>query len=150
MIHCLAWLNSLESGFGQTVFTFYTMYCNTLTVSTQSPLLLINCILPAGISIDSNGLFSNILEECFQNLLFCIEWTNGPNRCYLKSLLQIFCLFLTEIFISLMYLKCTYHEQYLNIDYINARYITSTRLHQYQFRITRLCRLLLATTASIQ
>lgn len=43
-----------------------------------------------------------------------------------------------------------YHEKCLNINYINAWYITFTPLHQYQFGITRFCRLLLAKTVSIK
>lgn len=69
-----------EGGLGQTVFKFYRMYCNTPTVLTQIHRVsywgIINCTLPAGISIDLNCLFDNILKECFWNLLLRIDQTN--------------------------------------------------------------------------
>lgn len=51
----------MDGGLGQTVFKFYRIYCNTLTVLIQiqrvSFYRIINCMLPAGFSIDLNCLF---------------------------------------------------------------------------------------------
>lgn len=81
MIHCgsLATLNRNRvwrvGCMGQRVFKFYRMCCNTTdSVLTQSQLVEDNKqSTPLQEFLDSNCLFNNMLKECFQNLLLCID-----------------------------------------------------------------------------